>query len=493
MHTYLKAPKKGTERTATYRTLPNQGVGHSELLDNRPQTLAQRQQKAPTQLKDKRPNHQGWQQVQSQGDETVIQRRPWKESSDYGRQAFIDTKRQLLYFPESDAIYDLLDDSELIEHVSHKRKLELYDEIREDIKKYQSMLLPDDVVTAYYKGYYNYGMVMADLGKDVAIKTYEQVSGEGKIVGHEIREIIVPQKDVKRVSHTSSKQKVHDLKKKQDKKEEEEVSVQSSTNKDNWKSEHVNKAIQSFQGKMDSKLLDVVHHKVPRQLMIDFFSRLSDSQRFTLQSKLDVTGRKEFLSMGSNLQLGPKKRSDETPDVKHNTKSGEKYIATFDPNKLKSGELDKISALYKGVYQILLDVFKKEPEEIDKSVFQKVLGLMYQAEVLHYANNKGQLLESPSERWEDKGGTWNKVGRDLEHKDSDQPLRNLKDKSLRADFERQQNIKSGQNKYSISYYDANADIEERLYFGDLKESDDRFLYFDHKGKVVNQEHGVDKK
>jgi len=224
-------------------------------------------------------------------------------------------------------------------------------------------------------------------------------------------------------------------------------------------------------------------------LIIDFFSRLSESQRFKLQSKLDVSGRKEFLSMGSNLQLGPEDRRDETPDYKVITKSGDKYVAAFDPNKQANGELDQVSAIYEKIYKVLLDIFEQEPDNISNEKFSMVVENMYQAELLHYSSNNGELLETPLGRWENG----QKSNKDKNYKNSEKPLRSLKNQELRANFDRQQNIKAGQDKFSVSYFDANAEVEERAYFGKLEDTNRGFEYFEvsyeenkEKKKVLRQ-------
>jgi len=56
-------------------------------------------------------------------------------------------------------------------------------------------------------------------------------------------------------------------------------------------------------------------------------------------------------------------------------------------------------------------------------------------------------------------------GKDVSERESDRPLRDLKKRDLRADFDRQQRLKKGAGQTSIAYYDVNSGMEERAHFG----------------------------
>lgn len=322
------------------------------------------------------------------------------------------------------------------------------------------------VVDAYYKGYGLYGIVVGVFEANYAIKVYK-ASEEGKFTKNPFNVVFVNKESVKKVEHPFVIQEIKRLSTEgaQAEKLESESLTETSKNKDNWKSDHVNREISQQASRVSGDLLKVVHHKVPRQLMIDFYSRLSDAQKFKLQLTLDVSGRKEYLSMGSNLQLGPEKRSDETPDIKYQTVSEPKYVATFDPNKRKNDELDKISTIYKQVYDMMLHVFRSESPTISDGLFNHLLQLILSAEKIHYENNQGRLLESPEGRWEEEDGVYRKKGKDVSERESDRPLRDLKRRDLRADFDRQQRLKKGAGQSSIAYYDVNSGMEERAHFG----------------------------
>lgn len=201
-------------------------------------------------------------------------------------------------------------------------------------------------------------------------------------------------------------------------------------------------------------LKETLHHKTPRQLLGYFWTILTSQQKRTLMLVLDVPGRRGFLSMGSNLLLGPTPGA--RPDEPGADNIDGENIAKFDGNRTTSGNLTPRSARHHGAYIQLLEIFRTRANSVSKDKFYSILNLLEEAEAIHYSHNAGLILENPNARWTDNNA-----------KALVPPMVTIIPqgtvRSARAtptDWERYAKIKAGASREGVSYYDVNSEMTE---------------------------------
>lgn len=165
-----------------------------------------------------------------------------------------------------------------------------------------------------------------------------------------------------------------------------------------WKSDAVRREREELRklADMEAELTKVIHHKLPRQFEAKLNDLMTREQRAKLENRLAISGRRELLSLGSNLLLGPKERGDET-----GLADNKKGIAAFDGTKTEDGTSTPRSQALEQVYDKLypmLNENRKEP--LSNEEFEFIATLLEEAEKLHYQASKGHVLDSPMGRWE---------------------------------------------------------------------------------------------
>jgi hypothetical protein len=175
-----------------------------------------------------------------------------------------------------------------------------------------------------------------------------------------------------------------------------------------WKSDAVKREREELRNLKDmvEELTKVIHHKLPRQFVAKLEELMTREQRSKLETDLVISGRREFLSLGSNLLLGPKARGDET-----GLKDKQKGIAAFDGTPTdEDGTFTPRSEALEQVYEELYPMLAEERTEPFSDIeFEKIAGLLVQAETLHYQASNGKVLDSPLGRWELKEGVYVKA------------------------------------------------------------------------------------
>jgi hypothetical protein len=243
-------------------------------------------------------------------------------------------------------------------------------------------------------------------------------------------------------------------------------------NTDNWMSDDLREERDALEVTR-AELKHTLHHKTPRQLLGYFWSILTGAQRMTVQRVLDVPGRKGFLSMGSNLLLGPKpeQRSDE-PGVQ--LISGEN-IALFDGNPTVSGMMTPRSALHGRAYQELLAIFQQRARAVADGRFHAILHLLEQAELIHYGQMNGRMLENPDACW-----TPNNAKVSVPDAQPVVPNGAIRDRRQQpTNWNRYASIRAGAESVGVRYSDPYSEIEQ---VHDVRSGHSN--YFDRDGRQI---------
>lgn len=97
----------------------------------------------------------------------------------------------------------------------------------------------------------------------------------------------------------------------------------------------------------------------------------------------------------------------------------------------------------------------------------KIKQLLIRAEIIHYVRNHGDLLETPEDRWTKEQQSVSRWRKKEKKTTTVEPVgksvRDVKNEVYRADFAKISREDEGN--FSISYYDVNARVTERIYFG----------------------------
>ncbi|GAA3400994.1 hypothetical protein ACFFNY_15125 [Paenibacillus hodogayensis] len=156
-----------------------------------------------------------------------------------------------------------------------------------------------------------------------------------------------------------------------------------------WATGKLNEALTQFA--KNNPGMNTGHHKVPKSMMEDFYRALTPNQLATAKQQLDLTsnaGANSFKSLGSDITAGPNSGNRvEDPN------------RGFDGNRLESGQMTPRSELYEHMFELMTEFKQSEAKQMDDILFEKLLGLMVEAEKIHYQKTNGELLDPDLSMW----------------------------------------------------------------------------------------------